>query len=231
VRLPAAHALARNLTLGFLSLLLIAGLLSDWLVPHSVASTGALQSSLAGASAAQLLAWWLLATRNVLAVSATASLIGGLFGSALGALAIYGAGGVSGALSRLVGFAGAFPGLLLVGLFRLGDPSRGVLKLYGAHADVKAIVAEKVAPERLQRRFAELPIADHHFAVKGIEPGRATFLVAQMWHAFAQAIHAGRDGSPSFRDKLKIHYIWDAVEHSSRERRWARVDYSLLAPA
>jgi ABC-type dipeptide/oligopeptide/nickel transport system permease subunit len=150
VRLPAPHALARNLTLGFLSLLLIAGLLSDWLVPQSVASIAALQNRLAGARAGELLAWWLPATRNVLAVSATASLIGGLFGSALGALAIYGGGGASGALSRLVAFTGAFPGLLLVGLFRLGDPSRGVLALLGALSLLRTLeVAQLLRAELL----------------------------------------------------------------------------------
>jgi predicted dehydrogenase len=112
-----------------------------------------------------------------------------------------------------------------------GDPSRGVLKLYGAHADVKKIVADAVAPERLQRQFRELPIADHHYYVQGIERGRATFLVAQMWHAFAQAIHARRDAAPNFRDKLKIHYIWDAVDQSVRGKRWVKVDYSGLGNA
>lgn len=112
-----------------------------------------------------------------------------------------------------------------------GDPTRGELKLYGAHADVKKMVADAVAPERVQRQFRELPIADHHYLVKGIERGRATFLVAQMWHAFAQAIRAGRDGSPSFRDKLKIHYVWDAIEQSVRDRGWVKVDYSRLGGA
>jgi len=92
-------------------------------------------------------------------------------------------------------------------------------------------VADAVAPERLQRQFRELPVADHHYYVKGIERGRATFLVAQMWHAFAQAIHAGRDGAPSFRDKLKIHYIWDAVDQSARDKRWVKVDYGKLGAA
>lgn len=112
-----------------------------------------------------------------------------------------------------------------------GDPSRGVLKLYGAHADVNKIIAQAVAPERLQHQFKELPIADHHYCVKGIERGRATFLVAQMWHAFAQAIHAGHEAAPNFRDKLKIHYIWDAVDQSVRGKRWVKVDYSGLGHA
>ena len=34
-----------------------------------------------------------------------------------------------------------------------GDPTRGELKLYGARADIDAIVASPVPPERLQRQF------------------------------------------------------------------------------
>lgn len=110
----------------------------------------------------------------------------------------------------------------------LGDPSRGELKLFGARADLKHILEEKIAPERLQRQFGELPIEARHYYVPGIERGRATYLVAQMWHAFAQAIRAGRECAPSFRDKLKIHCIWDAAEQSVREKKWVTVDYGAL---
>ena len=112
-----------------------------------------------------------------------------------------------------------------------GDPSRGALKLYGSRADIPKMLRDAVAPERVQRQFKELPIADHHYRVKGIDHGRGTFLVAQMWHAFAEAIHAGKDCAPSFRDKLKIHYVWDAVNESVRGRRWAKVDYANLGKA
>jgi ABC-type dipeptide/oligopeptide/nickel transport system permease subunit len=146
----ARALLERRLVLGFLSLLLAAGLLSDWVAARSTAAAAALQSGLANAEGAELLAWWMLATRNVLAVSATASLLGALLGSALGALAIYGSGGIGGALSRLVGFAGAFPGLLLVGLFRLGDPSHGVLALLSALSLLRTLeVAQLVRAELL----------------------------------------------------------------------------------
>jgi ABC-type dipeptide/oligopeptide/nickel transport system permease subunit len=78
-------------------------------------------------------------------------LLGALLGSTLGALAIYGSGGVGGALSRLVGFLGAFPGLLLVGLFRLGDPSHGVLALLGALSLLRTLeVAQLVRAELLE---------------------------------------------------------------------------------
>jgi ABC-type dipeptide/oligopeptide/nickel transport system permease subunit len=150
VKPRAASSLARKLALGFLSLLLLAGLLSDWWVAPYAGSAAALQQELANATSTQLLAWWMLATRNVLAVSATATLVGALFGSALGALAIYGSGGVGGALSRLVGFTGAYPGLLLVGLFRLGDPSHGVLALLGALSLLRTFeVAQLVRAELL----------------------------------------------------------------------------------
>jgi predicted dehydrogenase len=99
------------------------------------------------------------------------------------------------------------------------------LKLYGARADLREMMKNPVAPERLERRFAEIPLADRHCYVKGIERGRV-FLVAQTWHAFADAIQAGRDGVPSFRDELKIHCVWDAAERSVREKRWVKVDYS-----
>ena len=107
----------------------------------------------------------------------------------------------------------------------LGDPSRGELKLFGAHADLRNIIEEKIAPERLQRQFKELPVDAKHYYVEGIERGRATYLVAQMWHAFAAAIRDGTECAPSFRDKLKIHYVWDAAERSVAERRWVDVDY------
>ena len=110
----------------------------------------------------------------------------------------------------------------------LGDPSRGELKLYGARANLKDIMENPVPPERLQRQFKELPVDAKHYYVQGIERGRATYLVAQMWYAFADAIRNGTECAPSFRDKLKIHYIWDAAEQSVREKRWVKVDYSKL---
>jgi ABC-type dipeptide/oligopeptide/nickel transport system permease subunit len=141
----------RNLALAFLSVLLLAGLLSDWVAALGSTSAAALQSGLGSAGKAELFTWWLLATRDVLAVSATATLVGALLGSVLGALAIYGSGGVGGGLSRLVGFIGAFPGLLLVGLFRLGDPSHGVLALLGALSLFRTLeVAQLVRAELLE---------------------------------------------------------------------------------
>jgi predicted dehydrogenase len=106
-----------------------------------------------------------------------------------------------------------------------GDPTRGESRLYGTRVDVERLIAEPTAPERLQRQFAEIPIPDRHVLVSGIGRTRATFAVAQMWAALAHSIHGGRECAPSFRDKLKIHYIWDAAERSASTRSWAEVDY------
>ena len=107
-----------------------------------------------------------------------------------------------------------------------GDPPRGELRLFGAHADLAQMMKDPIAPERLERRFTEIPLDEKHIAVKNIDRGRATFLVAQTWTAFHKAIGEGRDGAPSFRDELKIHCIWDATEKSVAEERWIKIDYS-----
>lgn len=107
-----------------------------------------------------------------------------------------------------------------------GDPSRGELKLYGAHANLRQYVADPTPPERLQNQYRELDIPQRLFYVQGMERGRGAYLVAQTWHAFAQAIHEGRECAPSFRDKLKIHRVWDAAEQSVDKRAWVNVDYS-----
>jgi predicted dehydrogenase len=107
-----------------------------------------------------------------------------------------------------------------------GDPKHGVLKLYGARVEMDRLIANPVAPELLQREFREIPLEDRHYYVTGFDHGRATFPVAQMWHAFAHAIHAGTECAPSFRDVLKMHCFMDATEVSMSERRWVRVDYS-----
>jgi predicted dehydrogenase len=107
-----------------------------------------------------------------------------------------------------------------------GDPSRGELKLYGAHANIRQYVADPTPPERLQNQYREIPIPRKHFYVDGLQRGRGAYLVAQTWHAFAQAINNNRECAPSFRDKLKIHRVWDAAETSVDKRAWVTVDYS-----
>ena len=109
-----------------------------------------------------------------------------------------------------------------------GDPDSGELRLYGARVDIGKLVANPTAPELLQRQFTEIKPAAHHYYVNGIEKGRATFAVAQTWHAFARAIREGTPFAPGFREQLKMHYVWDATELSMKERRWVKVDYSAL---
>jgi predicted dehydrogenase len=110
-----------------------------------------------------------------------------------------------------------------------GDPKHGLLKLFGARVDMDKLIANPVAPELLQREFREIPIEDRHYYVTGFDHGRSTFPVAQMWHAFAHAIHSGEECAPSFRDVLKMHCFMDATELSMRDRRWVKVDYSRLS--
>ena len=107
-----------------------------------------------------------------------------------------------------------------------GDPSRGELKLYGAHANIRQYIANPTPPERLQNQYREIEIPQRHFYVQGMERGRGAYLVAQTWHAFAQAINNGHECAPRFRDKLKIHRVWDAAEASVDKRAWVNVDYS-----
>jgi predicted dehydrogenase len=112
-----------------------------------------------------------------------------------------------------------------------GDPKHGELRLYGNRVDMKQLMANPTAPELLQRQFSEIQPDDRHYHVHGIDRGRGTFPVSQMWHAFAAAIHGQSECAPSFRDELKLHYVWDATEKSMRERCWVKVDYSGLGPA
>lgn len=106
-----------------------------------------------------------------------------------------------------------------------GDPTRGASRLYGARAEIERLLENPTAPERLQKQFRELAVPEDHVWVKHIERSRATFLVAQTWVAFARAIREERECAPSFRDKLKIHCIWDAAERSVDTRGWVDVDY------
>ena len=56
-----------------------------------------------------------------------ATLLAALFGVGLGAASAYGDSGVTGLALRFVEFVGAVPGLILIGILRLADPSGGVL--------------------------------------------------------------------------------------------------------
>ncbi|WP_230364377.1 Gfo/Idh/MocA family protein [Ancylobacter sp. Lp-2] len=109
-----------------------------------------------------------------------------------------------------------------------GDPTRGMLKLYGARASHEQLFGDPVAPERLQREFRAIEIPARHTTVQGFSHGQAAFEVAQAWSAFAEGIRGGRASSPSFTDVIKIHYVLDAAERSVAIGAWQKVDYSKL---
>ncbi len=109
-----------------------------------------------------------------------------------------------------------------------GDPTRGMLKLYGARASHDQLFGDPVAPERLQREFREIAIPDRHTYVKGFSHGQAAFEVAQAWASFAEDILGGHPSQPSFKDVIKIHYILDAAERSVATGSWQKVDYAKL---
>lgn len=88
-----------------------------------------LELGLASADASQLLAWWSLATRNVVGVVVVTTSIAALLGTLLGALSVYGGGAAGGWLFRFVELVGAVPGVILVGVLRFADTSGGVLAL------------------------------------------------------------------------------------------------------
>jgi ABC-type dipeptide/oligopeptide/nickel transport system permease subunit len=115
--------LGRTLALAWLGLLALASLLGRVLAPGG----DALQPHLARASAPELLSWWAVATQNTMGLVLAATLAAALFGVGLGAASAYGDGGLTGSGLRLVEFIGAVPGLILVGILRLADPSGGVL--------------------------------------------------------------------------------------------------------
>jgi predicted dehydrogenase len=109
-----------------------------------------------------------------------------------------------------------------------GDPTRGMLKLYGARVSDEQMHGGPIAPERLQRAFREIEIPARHTYVTGFKHGQAAFEVAQAWHTFAQGLRTGKPSSPNFRDVIKIHYVLDAAEASVAANAWQKVDYSRL---
>ncbi|MBF9235373.1 Gfo/Idh/MocA family protein [Microvirga alba] len=109
-----------------------------------------------------------------------------------------------------------------------GDPTRGMLKLYGARASHEQLYGDPIAPERLQREFKEIEIPARHTAVSGFSHGQAAFEVAQAWSSFAKGIRGEKTSSPNFTDVIKIHYVLDAAERSVATGSWQKVDYSKL---
>lgn len=113
----------RALALAWLALLALASVLGRALG----SGADALQPHLASASTPEWLAWWALATQNTVGIVLAATLLAAFFGVALGAASAYGEDGVTGLGLRFVEFIGAVPGLILIGILRLADPSGGVL--------------------------------------------------------------------------------------------------------
>jgi len=109
-----------------------------------------------------------------------------------------------------------------------GDPTRGMLKLYGARASEAQLYGDPLAPERLQREFREIEIPNRYTYVDGFSHGQAAYEVAQAWHCFAESINGGKISKPNFEDVIKIHYVLDAAERSLATGSWQKVDYSRL---
>lgn len=139
----------RAVALGYLGLLSLVALLGRWL-GASVDPTLA-QQLLPRASAAEVFAWWCVATQNTLAIVLGATLVAALLGGALGASSVYGAGGLGGLLLRGVEFVGAVPALILAGVLRLAEPTGGVLALLATLTLLRTLeVAELVRAQVLQ---------------------------------------------------------------------------------
>jgi ABC-type dipeptide/oligopeptide/nickel transport system permease subunit len=138
----------RRAGIAFLVLLAAAAVSSLFL--GDGARGAALQAALPTASLRGVIEWWLLATRNLVALIGSATLVAAVSGVALGAVSVYGGAGAAGLLSRLVEFSGAVPGLILVGLLRLADPSEGTLSLFGMLALLRTVeVAQLVRAQVL----------------------------------------------------------------------------------
>jgi ABC-type dipeptide/oligopeptide/nickel transport system permease subunit len=123
--------------MGISALLLVVTLLG--LQPWAAGALGmppAPQAGLSHAGGREIAVWWVLATRNVLGVVIGTTLVAAVVGTGLGAASVYGGAGF---LFRLVEFAGAVPGLILVGILRFGDPSGGVLSLMATLALMRSL--------------------------------------------------------------------------------------------
>lgn len=120
-----------------------AGVVLLFVLVASLAARGrdlaALQALLPSADLGDLGVWWLVATRNAVALVLATTLVAGAFGLALGAVSVYGGAGAAGLLARLVEFSGAIPGLILVGLLRAIDTSGGALALFWALAALRSL--------------------------------------------------------------------------------------------
>ena len=79
-----------------------------------------------------------------------------------------------------------------------------------------------------ERNCREVQIEARYYRVPGsaTATGEPQPFVAMDWmfSDMAQAIRAGREGSPSFTEAAEVHKVVEAVEIANAERRWIRVD-------
>jgi ABC-type dipeptide/oligopeptide/nickel transport system permease subunit len=140
---------ARALALGHIGVLLIVAVLGRWLGGGVDAPLA--PALLPHANAAEVFAWWCLATRNTFAILLAATLVATLLGGVLGASSVYGDTGLGGLLLRGVEFVGAVPALVLAGILRLAEPSGGVLALLATLTVLRTLeVAQLVRAQVLQ---------------------------------------------------------------------------------
>ncbi len=69
----------------------------------------------------------------------------------------------------------------------------------------------------------EIPIPDRLVQVPGLDLGSAAYNIAQLFRGFAEAVHSGKDLSPTFEDGTRLHRLLEAIDRSSETRSWVTV--------
>jgi peptide/nickel transport system permease protein len=133
-RLLAGRVVSLVVLVGFV----IVAATANWFSGGDAAGSS-LERQLSGGGSDVFWAWWARATRSAVIIVASASALGLLLGTSLGAAAVYGGRGLAALLTRLVEFIGAVPGLILVGILRLADPSEGIASLIAALALLRTL--------------------------------------------------------------------------------------------
>jgi ABC-type dipeptide/oligopeptide/nickel transport system permease subunit len=174
--------LARWVALVQLGVLGLVALLASWLGSDLDAVRA--QGFLSQASPAELLAWWVVATRNTLALVAGATLAASLCGGILGASGVYGDRGLGGLLRGVIEFLGAVPALILAGILRFADPSGGVLGLFATLSVLRTLeVAQLVRAQVL-----EIVSSDFVEASRALGASRRWQLRVHVWPRLLQPL-------------------------------------------
>ena len=108
------------------------------------------------------------------------------------------------------------------GRLLLNDPTFGNglgAKLYAGDASPAPYGERNCREQPIDRRYFQVPGG----AVAGDEP-RPFVAMDWMFSDMAQAIRAGREGSPSFSEAAEVHKVVEAVEIANAERSWVRID-------